>query len=198
MKLRALLLGAGLMFSLQANANLLINGSFESPDQPAGTWSVYYGSPAIPGWSAGPQGVELRDANAGTAATGTQFIELDTYQNSWIEQTVATSVGVEYFLNFLYSPRIGVASTSNTIDVLINGSLVASYTGNGGATHVWDLKSVAYTATGASTTIRFVAGGTSDGYGGSLDGVSFDVPEPGSLALIGAALGLLGLSRRRA
>lgn len=193
MKLHKILFAALCLVGASAHANLIQNGSFEAPDQAAGTWNIYA---SLPGWTSGSAGIELRDQNAGLAQDGTQFVELDTTVNSWMEQTVATLVGQEYMLSFFYSPRIGVASTSNTISALVNGGLAGTYTGNGGAQHNWVQENIWFVASGASTTIRFQAEGTSEGLGGSLDNVSLTVPEPTSLLLTGAALGLLSLRRR--
>jgi hypothetical protein len=73
-------------------------------------------------------------------------------------------------------------------------------TGTGGSTHNWQAFNFSVTGTG-SDQLRFVAAGTSDSYGGSLDMVSLThaVPEPGTLALLmGGLLAAFGVRRAKA
>ena len=67
----------------------------------------------------------------------------------------------------------------------------------------WTLHSLLFTATGSTTRLGFwsLNGANGTVFGPMLDGVSVErvasVPEPGTLALIGLGLGVLGLARRR-
>lgn len=186
-----------LLVAASAHANILVNGSFENPGQGNGSWAIYS---SIPGWAASNSGVEVRNNVAGTAYAGSNFVELDTFSNSWIEQSLSTTLNQTFKLKFAYSPRTGVSSTSNPIDVYWNGNLVGSYTGNGsGGGNVWSIKNLTLLGNGGVSTLRFAASGTSDGYGGSLDDVQLNaVPEPTSLALFAAALMVLAFVRKSA
>jgi hypothetical protein len=95
-----------------------------------------------------------------------------------------------------------VATASNPIEVYWNGVQLALNGGNGVGqdNHQWQQFSFDVVGTGGLDMLRFAAGGTSDGYGGSLDCIALvaaAVHEPGMLALSLAALGALGAAGLR-
>jgi translation initiation factor 1 len=121
-----MILSAALAVPLAAAAgpSLLTNGSFEDGSALGmGSWTILN---TLPGWQGDPSsggGIELRRNAVGTAQDGSHFVELDTYRNSWMTQSVATEAGASYTLNWYYSPRAGVGLASNTIEVYWNGDL---------------------------------------------------------------------------
>ena len=170
-----------------ANAGL-INGSFEADIQAAGTWGVYSN---LVGWTGGANGIELRNNIAGTAYDGVNFVELDTTANSIATQDIATIIGQTYSLSFAYSPRTGIASDSNTIEVYWDGVLLDSYTGFTNANSAWTVYTVNVIGDGSSS-LEFRAAGKSDLYGGSLDAIMLTaVPEASTWAMM--ILGFLGV-----
>jgi hypothetical protein len=191
-----------------AHANLITNGSFEDPPIGFGAYALYT---SIPGWTATTGLIEIQNHAAGDPAVGAgnQFIELDSNQNSAVSDNggIATSVGSIYQLSFLYSPRPGVPSTSNIVEVYINGGLLDSLTDNGGSNTNWTTHSYFLLGT-ASTLIEFRGAGTNDSYGGYVDDVVFDlaeqgpnpptdrVPEPASMMLTGLGMAATGIARR--
>jgi len=199
MKLKQLLAVAALLVApafASATPSLLTNGSFEAPDIAPGTWGIFG---AVPGWSSSQFGIEVRDNNAGTAYDGTQFVELDTTTNSWMSQSVSTVGGMHYVLSFAYSPRPGVAMTSNKIDVWWNGAKVGSANGSGvgQADHTWMMYEFDLYGIFGMSELKFVAAGNADSLGGSLDAVTLVVPEPGVAGMMLAGLGLLAFAARR-
>ncbi|MBN8490384.1 MAG: FxDxF family PEP-CTERM protein [Burkholderiales bacterium] len=182
---------------LAGNAHaLLVNGSFEDNVQANGTWAIY---PNLVGWTGGQYGIELRNNVAGAAFDGNNYIELDTTRNSLAYQGVAAVLGQQYLLSFAYSPRTNVAATSNEIEVYWNNERVGTYTGtNNTSGNVWDVKNIYVVGAGNPTELRFVAVGTSDSYGGSLDAVSVTaVPEPEAYGLALAGMGVVAFAMRR-
>ena len=177
---------------------LVVNGSFEATTQNAGSWNIYSN---LTGWTGGTAGIELRNNVAGAAFQGNNYVELDTTANSSLTQNIATNSNQAYTLSFAYSPRTGVAATSNGIEVLWNGNSVGSFTGSGaGASgNVWQTKTINLLGAAANSSLVFRAIGTSDSYGGSLDRVSLTtaVPEPETYAMMLAGLVGLGFMARR-
>lgn len=180
-----------------AQANLVVNGSFEDyASVTPGTWSIF-GSGY--GWTSGANGVEIRNAVAGTAAEGVRFAELDSVGNGWISQTIQTNAFQSLELAFSYAPRAGVASNSNGIQVFWNDQSLGSITANGNQFSGWfDLSYDVQADASGFGVLKFAAIGVSDSYGGSLDSVSVTaVPEPDTSAMLLAGLGILAAVIRR-
>lgn len=174
--------------------NLVQNGSFEDNVQSSGTWAIYS---SLSGW-AGLPNIELRNNVAGAAQDGKNFVELDTNNNSGMKQTILGTGLVE--LSFWYSARPNTGATNNLsvsfgsfVAEVLNG--VSNVTGS----HVWQkYTTVVDMGNTGSMDLFFRATGPNDSYGGSLDNISVTaVPEPETLALMLAGLGLVGAVARR-
>ena len=178
-------------------SNIVVDGGFESVNQANGTWNVYT---SIAGWTTtSGSGIEVRNGVAGNAYEGHNYVELDSYDNSAMAQTLTTQAGAQYTLSFEYSARTGVAASSNPISVYWDGNLLgtADLDGTAQSGNVWNLYTYTVTGTG-SDVLKFAAGGTNDSVGGSLDAVSVSaVPEPSTTAMMFAGLALIGFSLRK-
>lgn len=199
--MKKLLITAALLATFgaaRADSNLVVDGGFEAQAQAAGTWNIYN---SITGWSTfSGAGIEVRNQVAGTAFEGSNFVELDSSNNSAMTQTLSTTAGASYTLSFEYSARAGVAAASNPIQVYWNGNLLATamLDGIGQSNNVWHQYNFMVQGTG-SDTLKFAAAGIGDGLGGSLDAVSVTaaVPEPSTYAMMFGGLALIGFSLRR-
>src|SRR3954471_12240933 len=106
---------AGLCNLNTASAGLVVNGSFEADPVPPGSFTYF---PAITGWTlaSGPA-IEIQNHVAGSPFDRGQFVELDSSANSGMYQDIATVAGQHYLLSFAYSPRPGIAESSNGLDI---------------------------------------------------------------------------------
>ncbi|WP_374360714.1 FxDxF family PEP-CTERM protein [Pseudoduganella danionis] len=181
-----------------APVELITNGSFETlngnQSLSSGSWNTYNN---INGWHGLDFGIEVRNNVAGTAFDGKYFVELDTTRNSGMEQVISgLNAGKHYTLSFAMADRAGVASDSQGLQVLWNGSKVAEYSNASG----WTVQTLDVVAGLGSNKLIFKAAGISDSYGTSLDKVSLvaaPVPEPETYGMLLAGLALVGVVARR-
>jgi hypothetical protein len=219
-------LAAALAFGASsASAVSLINGSFEDGTgvgtfgtafDDLGTtrsWDIYSDG-EVTGWTNDTNGIEIQtDDTLGfiDAYDGENYVELDTTQNSYMEQSVFLDVG-QYVLTFAFAPRVSDVCGSlpcistNAINYGISGAMgeLFSLLADGPSTDVpfgtWTLFTYTFTVeTADEYSLFFDATGTSNSLGGLIDGVSLAaVPVPaGGLLLLGALGGLAALRRRK-
>lgn len=167
--------------------------NFDSYAQCNGCWTVVQN---VEGWTTlSGAGIELQHNAAGAPQSGINLVELDSYNNSAMGRTVSAG---NYVLNFFYSPRPGVGSASNIIDVKIGDTLLGSITGNGREQTNWTNYTYNFNI-GSAQTLSFAARGTNDSLGGYIDTVSLQsaVPEPHSWMMMIFGFGAVGAALRR-
>lgn len=148
-------------------ANLLVNGSFESPRSAEGWIDVPGSSSLIPGWTTLLNGVEYYNPTAnrwgvrdGFAREGDFCVDLTPFERTGggIAQTFATTPGRGYRVSFFLSTmeregRDGTGSISVSA-----GGVTEFYTAeNHSPVHRWHLKQFGFVATDASTTLAFTS-----------------------------------------
>lgn len=186
-----------------AYASIIVNGSFEDPVVPVGTYQNFIaGSTAINGWTV--VGIDSAVVNTKYSQNGitfnsqhgNQYLDLagvnSNSTSSGVTQTISTLVGVNYLVSFY----VGSATDNfqhfpSTVDLTIDGGPRIGYTNpNAPTTSVdWKLFTVPFTAQNTTTTLTFQNGSASTNYLGALDNVSVTVssvnavPEPSSFAV---------------
>lgn len=206
--------------ALPVRANLITNGSFETPTVPVGGFTNFgSGSTGITGWTVtGPEvsivsGSYTSFGLSFPAEDGTQWLDL-TGDNAnaveGVEQTIATTSGVTYDISYFVGNQVdpsGPYGTTSTVDVLVDGSVIEKSTnsmGGGGTTQVWQQFMTSFKAASSSTTIEFLNGDPPNDNTNGLDNVVVvpgptltATPEPSTFTLFALALcGFLGLRKR--
>jgi hypothetical protein len=157
-----------------AQTDVIVNGSFESPQLPVGTWSIFT---SIDGWVPTSCPIEVQAGIAGNAADGNQLLELDSNCSSEITQVVPTRAGAVYFLTYAFSPRPRVID--NRLVVKWNGVPIATHVADGSqnAGTVWTYYTATLVATGSSSSLSFADASVSDSVGTYLDDVTLIVMD---------------------
>lgn len=185
---------ATVLISTAANANLLVNGSFETGD--------------MTGWTTdSANGLNPFGTTLGSGMDGKYWHWLAGYEDPiTTTQTVHNlTVGASYSLTFLMASEY---VNSDSLNVSINGGPKTVFTAspyNGTFWDNWVLASYSFTAQSSAVTVQFdTIGLNANGYDVGLDKVDLEqvraVPEPATWAMM--ILGFVGLGfsayRRRA
>ena len=171
-----------------AQANLVVNGDFETDSYPGGTAvNLAAGSGSLTGWT-----VIGNAAGLGVGFNGnpTQELDLSGFEdrpNTGISQALNTTAGAPYTLTFnVYT------NGSSSVDLFLDGNPLETQITGGRS----DVKTFSFNAASTTTELTFLSHG---GNVSHVDNVSVTsatpVPEPASLVALSA--GGVALLRRR-
>jgi hypothetical protein len=187
----------GLFLATTANANLIVNGSFE--DAPTGSslggnssWTFYNAS-QVTGWDG--DNIELWIGRKPNAYEGNYHAELNAHgsnKDNWsISQTFNTVAGSTYNVFFAYSARSGNSKSSKEVfSVSVDN---ANWTIDDHVKGTWKTFNGTFVADDTSATITFASVVPYwRTVGNFIDDIRVtNVPAPGALALL--CLGLTSL-----
>ena len=191
-----------LLLTGQSTAEMIVNGSFESPPLPQYE-HVPGGATTITGWLTVDSGVERFNPSdpgvgfggtpVGFAQTGTLAIDLAIFTGGGIQQTFGTLPGAWYRVEFYGGTLEGFnRDGTGQIEALVN-SVPRTFFNvvNHSPTIVWSLFSFDFQATGSTTTLEFRNRQDHLRHFAFIDSVSVNVPEPSTVVLL--ATGVVGL-----
>jgi choice-of-anchor C domain-containing protein len=203
--------------AVQAQTNLISNGSFETASIAAPTTNVPVASTAITGWIVTRAPIDYVGSEW-IPSDGVRSIDLDgTPGAGGIAQSFATVNGQAYTVLFDLSGHPVGPPTIKSMTVTAAGQsalFTFDVTGRSEPNDMgWITQSLSFTATGPLTTLEFFSNDTSTGtfngiplpaYGPAIDnvrvfaGASAAAPESGTLALLAlAGVPMIGFVTRR-
>jgi len=177
-----------------AAQNLLTNGSFELGTNPGLFIDLPGGSTAITGWTVGDFHIDYVNSATWNASDGVRSVDLDGSvtappRNGSIFQSFATTAGQQYVVSFDLSANSNGLPLVKQAEVSAAGT-VQVFAFNIGAVIpfvpplalVYEHKSFTFTATEASTTLKFKSltqlSGSPSGWGAVIDNVVVEAVSP--------------------
>jgi len=179
---------ASLLMNSADAANLIKNGSFETPVVAVGGYELFSTGDTFAGWKvvgangnvAVVSGTFTQNGFTFPAAGGSQWLDLTGVSQTatGIQQTIATAAGTAYTLTFYIGNADdpgGIFGITSTVNVLVDGQQVFTATNSRGAgqpKQVWQKFTTTITATAAHTVIAFINGDPSNDTNNGLDLIS--------------------------
>jgi choice-of-anchor C domain-containing protein len=138
--------------------NFLSNGSFESAgvDPGVGFITLPNGNTTITQWVVASGGIDYT-AGAWQAAEGRRSLDLNALSAGSIQQSIATVAGARYLVTFALAgnPAAPAVKTLRVFAAVQSQDFSFDTTGKSTINMGWTGKSWTFTATGATTTLRF-------------------------------------------
>lgn len=168
-------------------ANLILDGSFEKPVVPDGTYQLFNTGDTFKSWTVvgDPGNVAIVSGDFSycvplPAKKGVQFLDLTGTSNSptGVQTSVKTTPGSTYSVAFFIGNLAGGGNcgTTSTVNLVIDGVPVASFTNRkSGDTLVWKKFSTEFTAQNATTTIAFINGDGPNDTSNGLDAITVEL-----------------------
>jgi choice-of-anchor C domain-containing protein len=204
-----------LMMTIPAEANLLVNGSFETGPAPGSFTNLASGSTAITGWTVSFGNIDYI-GSLWVASDGSRSLDLEGSAGTCsinppncpggIAQTFSTVAGQQYVVTFDLAGNLLNLPVIKTVSVSAAGqsqNFTFNTAGHNTASMGWVTDTWTFTATGSTTTLEFdTADNPATGWGPALDNVSVTavsstVPEPSTWLLLGIGLIVLSGSSTR-
>jgi hypothetical protein len=179
-----------LILTVQAHANVITNGGFESGDF-SGWSKVNVGN-----WYDSTDKVTSNESGIVGPEEGNYFATFSNWDyqgDAGITQTASTTPGQTYLLSFWFIDTGGIAEKSH-FEITWNGNLLRDFSNENVPS--WTNYTFSVTGTG-SDVVTFM--GYDDAWNG-LDNISLTpttIPAPGAILLGSIGVGLVGWLRRR-
>jgi Protein of unknown function (DUF642)/PEP-CTERM motif len=202
---------AATIFSVEARANLLVNGGFDDTtgfvDQGNDTMTLAPGSTTMTGWTVITNSAAWIGPNNPFGVTGSTgsgyFLDLQGYSDSapyaGVQQSLSTCATCGYQLTFYLGSDSGDGIQDSMTVTAAGQSQTFTSTNNGTQRNLWQQETFNFLATGPSTTISLAGNTVPNGIYIGLDTVDLEqtsgpvssVPEPSTWAMM--ILGFAGV-----
>ncbi len=200
--LKATVAGAlflALTAAAHAGTNLVNDGTFSEASGYSSFGTIGTGG-SIGDWTVTGGSVDLINGYWHQPAAGSFSIDLDGNSPGAISQNVNLDAG-SYLLTFALAGNPDGGNSLKSVEVSIDG-VTRDFTFNTAGLHTnnmgWITESIWFSAAAASTSLSFTSLDAGGPYGAAIGDVSLTaVPEPGSMALLLAGLGMVGVMSSR-